>query len=321
MLTGAAGKGLDNYYVSNLPHHEERRRMTRRRSAALSAIALLSLGFTTTAAASQTKPSTTSPAKRSSPVAARTIPTIKCTDPDTMAACKSFKQLVEARDERILKIVMGRQSKYYGHIAYICLRGETDEFKTVDFDLPNKESYRPYSSYLSDDVLRRSEELSAFFGQSTPYHPVDPAIQDQWFNEYLNQEVYDFGDVDLHQYENGLHEYWEIDHGKWSRTSESQSNPAYDAEATFEGAYVWLERHTGNDKDSPDIGDDPEHAHISIVDGKIHIHYSFESKTGVDIHVQLDIQESTGRFTQTVFVPALSSLGPIEESGTCMIFK
>jgi hypothetical protein len=287
----------------------------------LSRIALLSIGLTATAAVSQTKPTTTSPAKNSPSVAARTVPTIKCTDPDTMAACESFKQLVDARDQRIFKIVMGRQSKYYRHFAYICLREKFDEFKTVDFDLPKVESYRPYSYYLSDDVLRRSEEQFAFLGPSTPNHPVDPAIQDQWFNEHLNQEVYDFGDVNVHQYRNGLHEDWELDYGKWSRLSEMQSNPAYDAEANFEGAYVWLETHTGGDKDSPDIGDDPEHAHISIVDGNIHAHYRFESKTGVNIHVQLNIQESTGRFTQTVIVPALSSLGPVEDSGTCMMFK
>jgi hypothetical protein len=295
--------------------------MTRLRSAALSTIALLSLGITTIAGAPQTKPNTTSPAKKSSPAMAKTLPTIKCTDPDTMAACKSFKQLVEARDRRILDILMGRQSKYYRHIAYICLREHSDDFWTVDFDLSKANSYRPYSYYLSDDAERRSDEQSAFLGPSTPNHPVAPSIQDQWFDEFVNQQVYDFGSVNIHEYADGLHFDWEKDFGKWSRPSNTQNDPASDDAATFEGAYVWLEWHTGNEKDSLDIGDDPEHAHISIIDGNIHVHYRFETKTGFHIDHELNIQESTGRFTQTFSTLELPSLEPVEISGTCMIFK
>ena len=227
MQRGSAGIGLDNYYVSNLPHHEKRRLMTRLRSAALSAIALLSLGFTTTAAASQTKPSTTSPANKSSPVAARTIPTIKCTDPDTMAACQSFKQLIEARDKRILDILMGTQtasaklSDYRRHIAYVCPRKNLDGFWTVDFDLPKGKSFSPYSFYLTEEAVKRSNEQSAFLGHSTPNHPVDSSIQDQWYEEHLDREIYDFGDVDVHEYEDGLPSEWEVDFGKWSRPSKS----------------------------------------------------------------------------------------------------
>jgi hypothetical protein len=298
-----------------------------RRSAALSVIALLSLGLATTAAAQQTKPNPPSTAKKSSPVAAKTIPTIKCTDPDTMTACKSLKQLVEARDERILDILMGTQSAsiklsdYYTHIAYVCLAKNSDEFRTVDFGLPKGKSYKPYSFYLGEEAVKRSNEQSAFLGPSTPNHPVDPSIQDQWYEEHLDREIYDFGSVDTHEYSDGLPLQWEMDFGKWSRPSESQYNPASDNAATFEGAYVWLERHTGNDKDSPDIGDDPEHAHVFIVDGSVHVHYWFETKTGANINVELRIQASTDRFTQSLVVRELPSLGAVESTGTCMIFK
>jgi hypothetical protein len=287
-----------------------------RRSAALSVIALLSLGLATTAAAQQTKPNPPSTAKKSSPVAAKTIPTIKCTDPDTMTACKSLKQLVEARDERILDILMGTQSAsiklsdYYTHIAYVCLAKNSDEFRTVDFGLPKGKSYKPYSFYLGEEAVKRSNEQSAFLGPSTPNHPVDPSIQDQWYEEHLDREIYDFGSVDTHEYSDGLPLQWEMDFGKWSRPSESQYNPASDNAATFEGAYVWLERHTGNDKDSPDIGD-----------GSVHVHYWFETKTGANINVELRIQASTDRFTQSLVVRELPSLGAVESTGTCMIFK
>lgn len=301
--------------------------MHKRHASILSIIALLSIGLMATTAVSQTKPTTTNPPKKSPPVAARAIPTIKCSDPDTMAACKSFKQLVEARDKRILDILMGSQtasaklSSYRRHIAYVCPRKNLDGFWTVDFDLPKGKSYSPYSFYLTEEAVKRSNEQSAFLGPSTPNHPIDPSIQDQWYEEHLDREIYDFGDVDVHEYEDGLPLEWEVDFGKWSRLSETKNDSESDDAAIFEGAYVWLERHTGNEKDSPDIGDDPEHAHISIVDGKIHVHYLFETKTGAHISNELSIQESTGRFTQTFIIREAPSLGNIESTGTCMIFK
>jgi hypothetical protein len=298
--------------------------MPRRHTLVLSIVTLLTVGLTTTAAMSQTKPTTTSPAKKSPPVVAKVIPVIKCTDPDTMAACKSFKQLVEARDERIVKILLGMLSTYrnlsdsHRHIAYVCLAKGSDKFKTVDFDLPKGKSYTHYSFYLNEDTLRRSEEHSAFLGPSTPNHPVSQLTQDQWFNEHLSQEVYDFGEVDVHEYKDGLHYDWENDFGKWSRPSDTQNDPAYDGEANLVGAYEWLERHTGIDKDSPDIGDDPEHAHITIADGTVYVHYRFQNKSGGNTQYRLKIQESTGRFTET-FTP--SDMEAFENSGTCITFK
>ena len=292
--------------------------MHRRHTPILSIVTLLSFGLTATAAVSQVKPNTTSPAKKSSPLVAKTIPAIKCTDPDTAIACKSFKQLVEARDERIVKIILGTPSKYHGHVAYVCLAQNSDKFTTVDFDLPIGKSYSPYSVYLSEDVVKRGWEQSAFLGPSTPNHPVDPSIQDQWFNEHMNQEVYDFNSVDVHGYRNGLHVDWQLDFGKWSRPSETQMNPAHDGEATFVGAYVWLARHTGVDKDAPDIGDDPEHAHISIVDGTVYVYYRFDNNNSGKTDYALRIQQSTGRFTET-FTPFGKEA--FEESGTCMMFK
>lgn len=301
--------------------------MNRRFSTVFSATAF-SLGFAAVVAASQTGPNAATSPKKSSPIVARVIPTIKCTDPDTMTACNSFKQLVEARDKRIYDILKGTQSAsaklsdYHGHIAYICLAPKNlDEFMTVDFDLPKGKSYKPYSFYLGEEAEKRLNQQLAFLGPSTPNHPVDPSIQDQWYDEHSNRDVYDFDSVDTHDFGDGLPSAWEVDFGKWTRPMETQNDPASDDAATFEGAYVWLERHTGNEKDSPDIGDDPEHAHISIIDGEIHIHYLFESKTGAHIDKELNIQESTGRYTQTSIVREAPSLGNIESSGTCMIFK
>jgi hypothetical protein len=155
-------------------------------------------------------------------------------------------------------------------------------------------------------------------GPSTPNHPVDSSIQDQWFNEHLDFEVYDFGTVDVHEYRNGLHSDWVSDHGKWSRPSETQNDPAHDDDATFEGAYVWLARHTGVDKDATDIGDDPEHAHITIGESAIYVSYRFENNSGGKTDYGLKIQKSTGRFTETF---SSSSVDAFEHAGTCMMFK
>jgi hypothetical protein len=282
-----------------------------------SIVILLSFGLTATTAFPQTKATTTNPLKKLPPVAPRTIPSIKCTDRDSMVACKSFKQLVEARDERIVEIILGTPSKYYGHVAYVCLAQNSDKFTTVDFNLPNSKSYSSYSFYQGNESVKKSDEQLAFLGPSTPNHPVDPSVQDQWFNEHMNQEVYKFGSVDVHEYRNGLREETEWDYGKWSRPSED--SPARDAEATFEGAYVWLARHTGIDKDAPDIGDDPEHAHITIGGSTIYVHYRFQNNNGGNTDYRLIIQKSTGRFTET-FTP-LDREDVFEHSGTCMIFK
>lgn len=315
--------------------------MNKRHSAVLSVIALLSLGLATVAGTPQTKPNTAIAPKKSSPVVASTIPTIKCADPGTMAACRSLGQLVEARDKRILKILIGTQtdsaklpdyfrpSNYYKHIAYVCL-AKDDVFWTVDFDLPTAKGYEPYSYYLTGpegydfpdhgEAMRRSIEQSAFLDPS-PNHPVAPSMQDEWYEEHLDSRIYTFGSVDSDAYASGVHSDGDTDFGKWSRLSEAQNSPSPDDDPTFEGAYVWLERHTGDEKDFPDIGDDPEHAHISIVGGNIHVHYRFETKTGAHIDHEVNIQESTRRFKQTFIVLEAPSLKPVESTGTCMVFK
>ena len=106
--------------------------MKRQHDIALSIITMLSLVLSATAV-SQTKTSTTNPpAKKSSPRVAKTIPTIKCTDPDSMVACKSFKQLVDARDKDLQDSLTGDKDSRERHFAYVCLRPKYDVFKIVD---------------------------------------------------------------------------------------------------------------------------------------------------------------------------------------------
>jgi hypothetical protein len=277
-------------------------------------VTLLSFGLTAT---SQTKPNTTNPPPRKlSPAVEKTIPAIKCTDADSMTACKSFKQLLDSRDKRVLTAVMGKHTNKQRHYAYVCPRPKTDVFQIVYFDMPNEREYKGASYYSDSGSYRTSLKLSAFLGASTPNHPVDPSIQDEWLDQHLDFEEYVLDDVTIEEYKNGLFEDIAYDFGKWSRPSED--SPARGAEATFEGAYVWLARHTGIDKDAPDIGDDPEHAHITIGSSTIYVHYRFQNKNGGNTDYRLNIQESTGRFTETY---SISDMDATEHSGACMIFK
>jgi hypothetical protein len=183
----------------------------------------------------------------------------------------------------------------------------------VDFDLPRGSAYRPYSSIGHDEVL-------AFLSPTSSNHPVVPApmMQDKWQQEHLDGMVYDFGSVEMNEYRDGLHTDSEIDYGKWSRPARSQNNPSDDDRAFFEGAYAWLAAQKGIDKNSADIGDDPEHAHITVGDSIIYVHYSFENNNSGTTNYALEIQRSTGRFKE-VFTP--SSGESFEKAGTCLVFK
>jgi hypothetical protein len=109
-----------------------------------------------------------------------------------------------------------------------------------------------------------------------------------------------------------------MDYGKWSRRVKTQTDSAYDENATFEGAYAWLAAQRELDKASSDISDDPEHAHITIGDSTINVNYRFENNNSGTTNYALVIQRSTGRFKE-VFTP--SSGEPFEKSGTCIVSK
>jgi hypothetical protein len=151
-----------------------------------------------------------------------------------------------------------------------------------------------------------------------PNHLIDSSVQDQWFDEHLDIEVYDFNSVDVYEYRNGLHVYSGTDYGKWGRLSGTENEPLHDDDAAFEGAYAWLAGHAGVDKDAPDFGDNPEHPKIYIVDGTVHVRYRFENNNGGTTDYGLHIQRSTGRYTET-FTP--SNMDAFEHAGTCMIFQ
>jgi hypothetical protein len=159
--------------------------MYRRHTSVLAIVVLLSLGLTAATALSQSKPNTTSTPKKSPSVAARTVPTIKCTDPDSMVACKSFKQLVDARDKDLMDSLTGDKDIGEKHFAYVCLWPKQDTFKIVEFYEPPSAEFQPYSPPVEAKGLSVIANGQAAF----PYAKEKPVMQlldaqEKWFKDH-----------------------------------------------------------------------------------------------------------------------------------------
>ena len=112
------------------------------------------LSFT---AVAQTNGAAPTPPKKQASNTTRTIPAIKCVDHDTVTACKSFKELVDARDERILREVLGDPGTANRHVSYVCLRPKSDTFSVIEFDIPELKEYRPFST-INQDLVRYADD-------------------------------------------------------------------------------------------------------------------------------------------------------------------
>jgi hypothetical protein len=292
--------------------------MMRRRNFTLLIIVLLSLGLTATAAMPQTRPNTASTPKKSPSVAARTVPTIKCTDPDSMVACKSFKQLVDARDKDLLESLTGDKDSRDRHFAYVCLRPKDDVFKVVEFGEPLPEEYRPYSPPDGKMMaLAGLIEQSAF-----PYvegKPVMPHMEAQkkWYEDHDEFSAYQVGTVYVDSWEKGILADYVSDYGKWRRPL-PEGHSGSNEDATFESAHEWLARFNKENDDKLAAVDDKERPRIIVGDTSIYVHYSYKNKNNDYTDYTLTIQRSTGRFTESFVAPGL---GPFDDAGTCMSFK
>lgn len=280
--------------------------------------ALLSFGLTTAVAIPQSKPGTTNPAKKSSPAATKTIPPIKCTDPDSMVACRSFKQLVDARDKGLLDSLTGDNDTRERHFAYVCLWPKLDTFKIVEFYEPPSGDFHPYSPPdETKDLLVLADGQSAF-----PYDKGEPVMllmdaRKKWFNDHDDLSVYEFGWVYVDSWENGTLADYVSDYGKWKRPlPQAQSRP--NGDATFESAHEWLSHFNSENDDKMAAIDDKERPRIIVGDTSIYVHYSYKNKSNKYTDYTLTIQRSTGRFTESFIAPGLD---PIDDFGTCMKFK
>jgi hypothetical protein len=292
--------------------------MKRRHDITLSIITMLSLVLSATAV-SQTKTSTTNaPIKKSSSRAAKTIPTIKCTDPDSMVACKSFKQLVNARDKDLLDSLVGDKDSRQRHFAYVCLRPKSDVFKIVEFNEPLPGEYSPYSPpRTANNDVSWLPEMQAFpHGEGKPVMQLMDA-QKKWYEDHDDFSAYQFGSVYVESWENGILADYVSDFGKWRRPS-PQGHTHSNEDATFESAHQWLADFNEANANQLSAVDDQKHPRISVGDTAIYVRYSYKNKSNDDTDYTLNIQRSTGRFTESFVATGIE---PFEDSGTCMSFK
>jgi hypothetical protein len=292
--------------------------MHKRRASVFSIVALLSLGLTASAAMSQTKPNTTGTPKKSPAVAVRTVPPIKCTDLDSMVACKSFKQLVDARDKDLMDSLTGDKESKQRHFAYVCLRPKDDVFEVVEFDEPPHEDFRPYVPPDGSGSLGATLfELKALpYGEGKPVAKVMDA-QKKWYEDHDEFSLYQVGSVYAESWEKGIETAYVSDFGKW-RLPLPQSHSRSVEDASFESAHHWLA--VFNEANANQFGavDDRESPRIFMDDTSVYVHYSYKNRNGDYTDYTLNIQRSTGRFTESF---EATGTEPFEDSGTCMSFK
>ncbi|MGC1462287.1 MAG: hypothetical protein WA802_08805 [Terracidiphilus sp.] len=292
--------------------------MRKRRVSVFPIVTLLSLGLTASAAMSQTKPNVTGTPKKSPTVAARTVPPIKCTDPDSMVACKSFKQLVDGWDKDLMDSLTGDKESNQGHVAYVCLRPKADVFQVVKFDEPRPDRYRPYSgpggAKNPEFFLREGEAFPS--GGGKPVLALEEA-REKWYEDHDDYSLYALGYVSVDSWQSGIMTAFVSDFGKWQRPLPEHDKRS-DEDVLFEGAYQWLAHFNQANANKFIAADDREHAHIDMSSTSIYVHYSFKNKSNNYTDYTLNIQRSTGRFTESF---ESTDTGPFEDSGTCMSFK
>ncbi len=271
----------------------------------------------TTVMAQATRGTANSPAKPTT-ASTRVLPAIKCIDADSIVACKSFKQLVDARDKGVLLSLTGGEASQRRHFAYVCLRPKDDVFSIVEFDEPLPEEYRPYSppDIAKDPMIALREQEAFEYDEGKPAVSLIDA-QKQWYEDHDDYSLYQFGRVYLDSWQNGILSDMVHDLGKWRRPS-PQSHVRSDGDVSFEGAHEWLVRFNEANGNRLAVVDEPEYAHISVGESLIFVRYGFRNQKNDLTDYTLSIQRSTGRFTESFEAPNVETF---QNSGTCMTFK
>jgi hypothetical protein len=265
----------------------------------------------------------------------RVIPAIKCVNGDAAAACRSFKELVAARDSQLLREVLGEPGHPHRHIAYVCFRPKTDVFSLIEFDIPDSKEYRPPST-LNEDIARYSDdavptnrgmresdeslkqmlENTEFFDFSDP-PAVSSSTKEKWFQDHSKGFVYATGSVFDFRYQNGIEMGPKSEIGEWSTLAGSSRAKIDESPDWFVGGYAWIERFNRQHGDAAARDDNPEQGHISVDPSSIEVHYKFKNPSENMVDYTLQIHRLTGRFVESFRFPE----GNDEMSGTCMIFK
>jgi hypothetical protein len=202
----------------------------------------------------------------------------------------------------------------------VCLWPKQDTFKIVQFDEPLPTEFRPYSppdktkgrewileqDAFPSDKAKSSKELTQLMD-----------AREKWFNDHNDVSRYDFGTVYVESWKNGILADYVSDGGKW-RLPLPQGHILSNEDATFESAHEWLEHFNKENDDKLASVDDRARPRILVGDTSIYVHYRYKNKNNDFTDYTLNIQRSTGRFTESLVA---TGLDPFGESGTCMVFK
>ena len=258
----------------------------------------------------QTKPAQNSHSAPAPAKKAVSMPSIKCDDPESSKACKSFKQLMDAKDKDLTNMVLGDPGPGIDtHRSYVCFRPNVDTFFIIQADEPKKGMLYRYplgSKFLPSFAFLDRE------------HPVSEETKKRWVDEHVDSMLYTFRSVGMSIYADGIFSDFVMDYGDWSCVRGIDSLTCYGDTPTFEGGFAWLEAFNARNKNSLAADDDPEHGHIEINEYVISLHYSFQNKLKSKTDYHLTIQRSTGRFHETFEVPGMDTS---EASGSCLIYK
>lgn len=300
----------------------------------IGAVFCLILYFTT--AAAQTKGPVVDPPKKPAKSASRPIPAIKCTDPDTATACKSLKELLDARDERLVSEILGQSSHSGTHFSYVCLRPKTDAFSVIEFDAPGREEYHAFpveeiARFADDSVplnreMRKEIESTKELLEETEFSEISsrydkPAVssftKEQWYQDHSKDFVYRSGFVIDEVYQDGLSMRLVSDSGEWTKQAGNKEGMQGDSAAWFLGGFAWIERYNLQHGNVAASDDDPEQGHIRVDPRTVYVHYKFKNTSNAMVDYKLQIHRGTGRF-----VEAAESQGTTSEiTGTCLVFK
>jgi hypothetical protein len=272
---------------------------------------------------------------------AKAIPAIECNDPDTMAACKSFKGLVDARDQGLLAQVLGT-SEFRRHTSFVCLRPKADFFSIVNLDIPEPTAYQP-SSFNTDekfahdtDSIRRNAstrkllddfkkdreeskknaENQGFMDFSNP-PAISKFTKDRWYEDHSKVFIYSPGIVEDYRYQDGINFGPAEDWGEWSMLASIKDDKQNDPTTWFTGGYAWIERYNSQHGNQSAKDDDPKHGHILVDTSSILVHYKYGNGSGDTVDYTMRINLLTGRFVESMSSPGSAN----RASGTCMIFK
>lgn len=272
---------------------------------------------------------------------AKAIPAIECNNPDTAEACKSFKELVDARDQGLLAQVMGTP-EFRRHTSFVCLRPNADFFSIVDLEIPEPTAYDSSMFNMNEkfahdidsipknastrEALEESkksieesksyDEIQEFMDFSNP-PAVSKYTKDRWYEDHIKEFVYSRGIVEVFRYQDGINFGPVEDWGEWSMLASSKDGKQKDPTTWFTGGYAWIERYNNQHGNRSAKDDDPKHGHILVDTSSVQVHYKYGNGAGETVNYTMQINLLTGRFVESMSSPGSAN----HVSGTCMIFK